>query len=166
MTRRPLLDNVPDCPKCGVSSCPDDDGALWDTKKQGRWLRGVKFMRADPTLNRTEFICMECGCTFSELGLPKDWSKLELLAQRPEPVEQQRAESTRLEYDDDPEIPEEMLGDMREAPADLAETTTIPSVAEEMQKLAEAHPEILEKAMPMKEQVRRAVLAAQHLIKS
>lgn len=159
------ITDLPQCGRCGATPCPDDGAATWDAKKQGKWLRGVKFLRAQPEFNRTELICMECGCTWSVQGLPENWQKLEHLAQRPEPIEVQRARETRLEYDDDPPIPEEMLGEMPEMPAELAETTTVPSIKEEMAKLNEEHPELLAKAQPWQHQLKTLLAARPDLVK-
>lgn len=162
---RVILTEIPECPRCHAKACPEDEASTWDARKQGRWLRGVKFLRAIPTMNRTEFICMECGSEWSELGMPTNWQQCEALAQRPVQREIDAARDTRLEYDDDPEIPQEMLGDMPDMPADLGETTTVPSIKDEMAKIKELYPEKLEKAMPWQHQLKTLLESRPDLVK-
>ena len=165
MTARVIIVDIPPCPRCHATAIPDDDDSTWDARKQGRWLRGVKFLRAQPSMNRTEFICMECGSSWSEIGMPENWQQQEHNAQRPIQKEIDAAKGSRLEYDEDPEIPEEMLGEMPEMPADLGETTSVPSIKEEMAKINEEHPELMQKIQPWQHQLKELLASRPDLVK-
>ena len=95
------MSSIPDCPICSATVI-DHQVKRFDEGKMPPYLSGVKYLRTERLLNRTEWICMECGSDFYTPGISRDWENRETVAdnipipERPESVEKSRA-TTPLE---------------------------------------------------------------------